>query len=251
MPSIESHPCEELDELLEIPYPLIGKCERIQSTLRAAEALKSLCPDSQVRVPMCGPFALAGGLVGISEVLMGIIEDENLTLDALSRGLGFLTNYMDAMQERGLEPIIFESGVSPPLLPVERFAQFEKPLLEQLFAHAAKRFDSRPACIIGGDSAPLAPDLFAMQPGYLIAPSETDQETFLAARQNPEATHVRINMSASVLGSPNFRPIEAELVRVSAIARDHENVSIGCGVVPAECPPQQITMVREWIQNHS
>lgn len=248
IPSITSHPCAELEDLLNLPPLNPSSAPRIREILKAGQLLQSACPGAEVRIPVCGPFALAIGLLGMDELLMSLIEERDTLIEALHHLLTGQGNYLAAIAEAGLRPLFFESGTTPPLLPVADFEAVEAPLLHALFSEARDRFAELPACIIGGDAAPIAHALMETGPGFVIAPSETNQARFVeTARAYPDV-HVRVNIPAAVLLDRHAAKIDAVCGKAVDIASTRPNCSIGCGVVPFETDPQAVLHVRNLIE---
>jgi len=246
VPAISRHSFDELAELLDLPEAAT-ETGRYADVLHAAAELAAACPAAEVRVPVCGPMAFANGLLGMENLLVGLMEDPGLAVDALARLVKHQIGFLEAIHAAGERPIFFESGATPPLLPVALFEKFEAPLLARLFDACEALFGERPPCIIGGDAAPVAAMFLATRPGYVIAPSETDQRAFLKAAEAHPDVHVRINLPATLLGSNDFAPIEAAALAAAEIARTRENTSLGCGVVPYEMPPETVLRLRELI----
>jgi hypothetical protein len=250
VPAIVSHPFTELDELTGLPDfdPQAG---RVPVILGAAAELAAACPGAEVRVPVCGPLAFANGLLGMENLLVGLMENAETAAAALDQLVSHQTGYLRAIKKAGVRPIIFESGATPPLLPVRMFEEIEAPALKSLFEAAAGIFGEWPPCIIGGDAAPIAPAFFKAGPGYVIAPSETDQAAFLAAAGENPGTHVRVNMAATLLAAADWPALESEALRAISLAATRANTSVGCGVVPFETAPDLVLRLRDFIQNHT
>lgn len=248
IPSIGKHPCEEVDELLDLNplQPLSNP--RILATLEAANALQADCPQAAVHVPVCGPFALAIGLLGMNELLMALVEDPDLLLCALRHLLQGQFAFIHAIHNMGLKPIIFESGTTPPLISADTFRAIEAPLLKDLFAYARSLFGEAPHCVIGGDATHIAESLLQTKPGWVIAPSETDQAAFLNIANAFPDIHVRVNMATSSLLDTSFDNINAELSRCIRLAQTRANTSVGCGVVPFETPPDTLKRIRDIVE---
>ncbi|MGC9452235.1 MAG: uroporphyrinogen decarboxylase family protein [Oceanipulchritudo sp.] len=250
IPSISRHPCKEVEDLLQLSPFDPANCPRIRDTLDAGKALTASCPDAQVHIPMCGPFALGIGLLGMNELLMAVVEDPEELKAALGHLLAGQKAFLEAIYQSGLKPIIFESGTTPPLLPVEAFQSIEAPLLKELFDHARSLSGQAPACVIGGDAAQIAKAFLEAGPGWVIAPSETDQTAFLeTARAFPDV-HVRVNMSATQLLDPSIEKTTSEAERCRSLALTRPNTSVGCGVVPYETDPDTLLTVKSIIENH-
>lgn len=251
IPSISKHPCEVVEDLHELPLFNPAEAGRILQTLKAGIALKEACSEVEICIPVCGPFALGIGLLGMNELLMAVAEDPEGLRDGLRHVLEGQKAFLDVIHEAGLNPIIFESGTTPPLLPVKAFQSIEAPLLKELFDHSRSLFKKSPHCVIGGDAAAIAVPFFETGPGWVIAPSETDQAAFLEmARAYPEI-HVRVNMSAPVLLSPSRDAIQAEACRCHSLALTRPNTSVGCGVVPFETEPETLRTIRSIIESQN
>lgn len=247
VPAIAMHPCEEIDELTGLPVLEPLRHPRMAGMLDAARQLQKVCAGAQVRVPVCGPFALAIGLMGLDNLLVALAEDADDARHALKQLLPGQFNYLRAIGDAGLRPLFFESGATPPLLPVALFESVERPLLTLLFEEAEGLFGERPPCIIGGDAAPMAEAFLQTRPDYVIAPSETDQAAFLNVAAGFPETHVRVNLKGLHLLKPDFAEVRAEADRVLTLVRERKNVSVGCGVVPFEADPEQVCRLRNYV----
>ncbi len=247
VPAIVQHPFEEMGEIAGTCHfdPQAG---RFGVILEAAAELAATCVGAEVRVPLCGPMALASGLLGMENLLMGLMDDLDIARESLNSILGHQSGYLRAIRAAGARPIFFESGATPPLLPVSMFEEFEAPLLRQLFDDAAGIFGERPPCIIGGDAAPIARAFLESGPGYVIAPSETDQKDFVASACSHPTIHVRINVPSTRLVSSGWDALWGDASGAMALAARRENTSVGCGVVPFETDPGLLLRLRDAIR---
>ena len=250
VPSIGLHPCSELGELIELPVLDPLQHQRISDVLNAAAVLREVCPGAIVRVPVCGPIALGSGLLGMENLLIALLEDEETTVTALNHLLEGQIRYLQAIRNAGVLPVIFESGSTPPLMPPRLFERVEAPLLRRLFDASEEIHGERPPCIIGGDAVLVAEAFFDTKPGFVIAPSETDQAAFLRVASRYPDIHVRVNMSAALLAGSNFDPIQAEAERAITLAKTRDRVSVGCGVVPYHANPEVVCRLRDFVQSY-
>jgi uroporphyrinogen decarboxylase len=250
VPAIARHPFNEPGELTGLP-DFDPRAGRVPAILEAAAELVSACAGAEVRVPVCGPMALAGGLLGMENLLVGLIEDPETVAAAMEKLVAHQTGYLRAIRGAGARPVFFESGATPPLLPVAMFQNTGMPALKTLLGAAAAIFGERPPCIIGGDAAPIAPAFLEAGPGYVIAPSETDRAAFLAAAVAHPQVHVRVNMPATLLvGGAAWPEIEAGAREAMELASTRPNTSVGCGVVPFETDPVLLLRLRDFIQQN-
>lgn len=247
IPSISTHPCSEVVDILALPPLDPDSHVRIRGVLKAGRQIQAECPQALVYVPVCGPFSLAIGLLGMNELLMALVEDRAELVDALTHLLTGQRRYLKAIHDAGLRPMLFESGTTPPLLPVEAFETVEAPLLKELFAYAKELFGESPACIIGGDATPIVRPLLEAGPGYVIAPSETNQAAFIDRTRDFPDVHVRVNFPATVLLEKTYSRITDAADRALELAHHRVNTSVGCGVVPFETNPEILTRLGAYI----
>jgi len=248
VPAIARHPCSAIGQLRELPPLEPLQHGRIRAVLEAGGRLREACLGAEVRIPVCGPFALAIGLLGLDELLMGLVEEPEELAAALRHLVRGQFRFLEVIRAAGLRPLFFESGTTPPLLPVRDFTGVEAPLLRELFGHAQALFGEPPPCIIGGDAAPVATALLEAGPGFVINPSETDQAAFMEAARAFPQIHVRVNLPAPLLLSPSFEPVAAAARGAVALAATRPNTSVGCGVVPFETDPAALLRLRDWVE---
>jgi Tat protein secretion system quality control protein TatD with DNase activity len=89
--------------------------------------------------------------------------------------------------------------------------------------------------------------LFRTGAGYVICPSETDQQAFMQVAQNyPEVT-VRINMDPWTLVNGDEAQVFQEAQRAVTLAKGRPRTCIGTGVLPYEADPERILRVKEYV----
>lgn len=249
VPAISGHAASDVEALSSLPQLEPLRYERIRAVLEAGQALQEECREARVHIPVCGPFTLAIGLIGMSELLMGLVEEREELEAGLKNLLGGQIRLVDAIHEAGLRPIIFESGTAPPLLPVKDFVAMEAPLLKELFGHVRALSGEAPPCIIGGDAVHIAQPLLEAGPGFVINPSETDQTAFMNVMEAFPEVHVRVNMPGTVLLDGNFDKIQTAADAAIALASTRANTSVGCGVIPFEAHPDTVCRLRDYIES--
>jgi hypothetical protein len=179
------------------------------------------------------------GLLGFETVLMEFAEaGEGIcqAIDFLARHQATLCRQLLAL---GFRPAIYESGAAPPLVPPALFRSLVAPALRTVLSpglEAGAPF----TCIIGGNIACVASDLFEAGPGMVICPAETDQLAFMeVAARYPHVT-IRLNMPSSRLGSGDRSVLFAEIDRLLPLALRHPRGLLGTGVVPYGYDPELI-----------
>lgn len=245
VPSIISHPFTSIAEILGAAAPDPARSGRMPMILDVAARLSRECQPAYV--PVCGPLAFGNGLAGMDQMLCTMMEDPALVRNALMHLAEIQSSYVRAILKAGARPLIFESGASPPLLPPALFPEIEAPALGRLFAICRESGDPAPACILGGNVAPVLPELLALNPGFLICPSETDQDRFVDIAARHSHVEVRINMPVTSLQDPDWGKAAADTAL--SLARRLENSSVGTGVVPFDTSPDRLLCLRDYVQN--
>ena len=128
------------------------------------------------------------------------------------------------------------------------FAQIELPVLKFIINETSSIAGRPVPCIIGGNTAPILDSLLDTGTGYVICPSETDQDLFMRRmRQNPEVM-VRINMTSSSFASRDLASVYREIDRVLALAAHRDKVCIGTGTLPFEADPSIVLKAKAFVQ---
>jgi uroporphyrinogen decarboxylase len=249
VPSIISHPFASVEKILQAEPSNPARDGRMPMILDVAARLSCECQPPTVYVPICGPLAFGNGLVGMNEMLCTMMEDPDLVRSALVHLAEIQSSYVRAILRSGARPLIFESGASPPLLPPALFPKIEAPALGRLFEICRESGDPAPACILGGDVAPVLPHLLSLNPGFLICPSETDQQNFVGMAAEHPRVAVRINMPVASLLEPDWDKATAAADAAITLARKLKNGSVGTGVVPFNTSPDRLLRLRNYVQH--
>ena len=237
IPAISSHPCAGVDAIPGLPLLDPGRDGRLPLVLAAARELRARFPEADIRIPLSGPFSIAGNLIGLDTLLLEVLGSPEATRRALVHlvegQLAFCRHSADA----GLDVTFFESGAAPPLLSPRLFREIVLPPLRHCMEHASRILGHPVPCIIGGNTLPILDALLETGTGSIICPSETDQRAFMELMQNHPEVAVRVNMNPGVFLSGSWDVIRQEVQRVVALARLHPHASVGTGVLPFETDP--------------
>lgn len=221
---------------------------RLPMIMQTAARLKENFPACDVRVPVCGPFSLAGHLLGMENLLCAAADNPAGVKEKLLQLAGILRRYVRAIYKRRLNVAVFESSASPPLLAPLLFEKLAAPALRLIFDDAFSARRAAPALIIGGNTLPIIAPLLALQPAYIICPVETDQQKFMAKISPRGNLRVRINMSpAGFLASTPADALQ-EARRALALARRVKNTSVGL-LLPFAAAPAIVKAVAAFIRN--
>jgi uroporphyrinogen decarboxylase len=247
IPAIREYPCSSAKELLATEPFDPKKAGRIPMVIEAAGRIHEECPDADVRIPLSGPFSLAGNLVGFESLLCEIHTDSDLVAEALRHLVVGQVEFCKEVVRNGLDIAFFESSATPPLLSPQQFRQIELGALKEIMQKTAEAVGHPVPCIMGGDTLPILDDILSTGTGYVCCPAKTNQKKFMEKmRDHPEVT-VRINMDARAITSKNFKQVEKEVDRVLALTQNRPNVCIGTGCLPFEAEPEVVLKTKEYI----
>lgn len=241
IPTICRHLGAEVADLLRLG-PLDVRSGRIPMVLEAGRRLARSFPAADVRIPVSGPFSLAGNLIGFDALLCGLMDDPDAVRTALLHLAEGQVRLCREIVANGLGIALFESGATPPLLSPERFASVELPVLKRVVAGASAAAGRPVPCVIGGNTAPILDSLLETGAGYVICPAETDQARFMRDMRAHPGVMVRVNMRAAVFAAGAAAALRGEFARCAALAAGREKVCIGSGGLPYDANPERVLL---------
>jgi hypothetical protein len=245
VPSITGHICSGPEEILELPHFNPSKDGRIPMVMEAARQIALKLKGVDVRVPVGGPFSIASNLCGFTNLLLSLYDKPDLTGKALAHiahGQLLLARHI---VNHGIGITLFESAATPPMVSPENFEMIEMPALKFLMTGIADASGKASACVMGGDTAPVAHLLLKANPGFLICPGpgETDQEAFIRVMEQKQEVIVRVNMDIGTVVSGSTEALESECRRVLNIVSRRRNTLVGTGVLPYDIDPQRVHLI--------
>ncbi|MCX7824912.1 MAG: hypothetical protein N2689_05080 [Verrucomicrobiae bacterium] len=248
IPAIHDPLFKSLDDALGIaPYDP-KRDGRIAMVIEVGQRLKAEFPQTDVRIPVAGPFSIAFNLRGITS----LCEDAALEPEKVAQWLMRLAEnqgvFVKAVVEAGLDIAFFESAAAPPLLSPAQFREVELPALKRVIA-VAESFVRHPVpCIMGGDTFKIYDELMSTGTNFVVCNVETDQKAFVArARVEHPHVRIRVNMDASVVACDEPERIYREIDRILALTAGHPNCLMGTGCLPYEAPPRNVHLIREYL----
>jgi len=220
---------------------------RIPMQIGVAARLAKAFPETQVRVPVSGPFSIASSLVGFDALLY----DVAVAPDDVARGLMHLVAgqvaFAEELKQQGVDVAFFESAACPPLLSPAMFRQLELPALKAVMQGMAEVLGHPVPCIIGGDTTPILDAMLETGTKYVVAPYETDQQAFMQEVWDRTDVRVRVNGDVEIISRGPWERIQADADRIVGLVRGRDNVCLGTGALPYETPPEHVLRLREYV----
>ncbi|HNR68590.1 MAG TPA: uroporphyrinogen decarboxylase family protein [bacterium] len=247
IPAITHHLCSSMKEMSELPLFDPQSAGRIPMAIEAAKRLARVLPEADVRIPVSGPFSIASNLVRFETLLLEIVMDPASVMQALNHIVEGQVNFCRAIVEQGLDIAFFESAATPPIIPPQIFSDVVLPPLKSIIDQATAIVGHPVPCIIGGDTTSILASIMETGTGYVICPSETNQQEFMEQMKKHPEVMVRINMDPLILSEGDLPAVFKEVDRVVALAKGREKVCIGTGVLPYETKPETVLQTKEYI----
>ncbi len=248
VPSLANHPCDSISQVHDLS-PLDPACDgRIPMVIQTARRLAARYPNSEVTVPLSGPFSMAANLVGLNELLCDILESPEKVRDALMHLVDGQVEFASELATAGIGVSFFESAASPPILSPDLFEQSVYPALSEIMKKALPLVHGRLGCVIGGDTELIIERIIEAGASYVICPGETNQQRFMHRMQSYPDVKVRVNMNPGVFIGNDSGATKEEVRRVYGIACQRPNTSVGTGVLPFETNPDLVLEARDYLR---
>ncbi len=249
IPAIHKPLLRTLEEGLDIKPFDPERDGRIAMVLSVGQRLKREFPEADVRIPVAGPFSIAFNLRGINDLCLDAALRPDDTARLLMRLAENQAVLCRAVKAAGLDVAFFESAAAPPILSPRQFHELELPALRRILAVAAECVGHPVPCIMGGNTYPILDGLLSTGTGYLVCNVETDQAAFVerVARTHPHVK-VRVNLDPSEVACHDPQRIYRGVDRVLAITGGRPNCVMGTGAMPLETPPENMRLIRRYLE---
>ncbi len=248
IPSVQEALYSSAADLIAIDRVDLSKTGRWPLILDAAKELQALFPSAVVRIPVSGPFSIAVTLAGLENMLCDCSIAPDAAHTALKRLAQNQINLCREIQKQGLKITFFESAATPPLLSPKQFETILLPVLKDMLQEIKTITNEAPALIIGGDTAPILDYVLKTAAGYVICPSETDQQVFMEKIWDHTGVRVRVNMDAKIVAFGSHEDIQKEVGRIYTLSARRPNVCLGTGVLPYGTSPENVLFIENVLQ---
>lgn len=248
IPAIARPACRSAAELLDLK-PLNPRTDgRIPMAIRVAARLAKAFPETQVRVPVSGPFSIASNLVGFESLLCDVAARPDVVAAALMHLVRGQLAFAEEIRQQGVDIAFFESAACPPLLSPANFRRLELPALKAILGGIAEILGHPVPCIIGGDTAPILEAMLETGTSYVVAPYETNQEVFVRKIWDRTDIRIRVNTGSEIISRGPWEAIRADAERILRLVAGRPNVCMGTGAVPYETPPENVLRLMEYVR---
>jgi uroporphyrinogen decarboxylase len=247
VPAVSGHVCSSAADIMDLPPLDPGRDGRVPMVIETAGRLAREFPEADVRVPVSGCFSVAANLAGFENLLFESVSDPESVGKALEHLARGQVAFCEEAESAGVGITVFETAAAPPMISPALFREIVLPSLKEVMGEAGRIVGRPVSLIVGGDTCPILDCLLETNPGFLICPSETDQNAFMETlRERPEIA-ARVSMDPQLLAAGDLEGIYREADRIMDLIADRENTTVGAGVIPYETDPGVVLKAMEYV----
>lgn len=143
VPDVSEHLIKSLSDVDKLDLSKIGEDEGIQKLLRVAEILLDKIGDkTMIAVSQWGPLTLAGQIVGIEELMMGMISDKAAVKALINFTSELCYKYLELFVDAGVEMVsMSDMTASGDMISKKFFQEFAIPCLVEVTDNIKKKKD--------------------------------------------------------------------------------------------------------------
>ncbi len=247
VPAVSGYVCGSAADIMRLSPLDPAKDGRVPMVIETARRLAAEFPEADVRVPVSGCFSVAANLTGFEALLFGAVSEPASVGEALSHLVRGQVAFCADAASAGFGVTVFETAAAPPMISPALFREIVLPALKILVGEAGRIIGRPASLIVGGDAYPILDCLLETRPGFLICPSETDQEAFMETLRAHPHIAARVSMNPQLLAAGDLEGIRREADRIMDLIGDRENTTVGAGVIPYETDPEIVLKAMEYV----
>lgn len=228
----------DLNNLPErLTLPDIPNAGRFSLLIEAGKNVnEAIGKKTKVRVAGSGPVTMAAKLAGIEDLIMSLCMQDGNALCLLEFTTRIAEEWCRCLRRNGLDVIIFDSMVAPPMFSPDMYGEFALPLHRRLMGILEKSGQLERELVIGGNTAPIAALLPQTGANILLCDYAADVAEFKSALGDDSNLKVRRNINPALL-----RGVEIEELakKFSSELLLFKNPIAGTGILPFDFNPSK------------
>ena len=193
---------------------------------------------TKVRVAASGPVTMAAKLAGIEDLIMSLCMQDGNAMRLLEFTTRIAEEWCLCLRSSGLDVIIFDSMVAPPMFSPDMYAEFALPLHRSLMGMLEKSGQLERELVIGGNTAPIAALLPQTGANILLCDYATDAAEFKSDLGDDSNLKVRRNINPALLGVNDIGELSKKFISDLSI---FSNPIAGTGILPFDFNPKKFS----------
>jgi len=191
-----------LPEQLELPAT--SDSGRFQLLIDAAKKVKEVIGDkAAVRVAASGPITMAAKLVGLEDLIMSLCMEDGNAVKLLEFTTQIAEKWCACLRDNGLDAIIFDSMVSPPMFSPDMYENIVLPLHKRLMSQLEQSGQSERELVIGGNTSKIANLMKQTEANIILCDYASDATAFKTNLGDDKNIQVRRNINPALLRENN------------------------------------------------
>jgi uroporphyrinogen decarboxylase len=246
LPSCETAVISGEGDLKRLRVPNPEADGRLPLLLGACERVKREAPVP-VSGTLTGPFTLAAILRGFEDFVLDMLDSPEFALAQLQFAASVGLAFAEAYIKRGINIVINESWVVPPLCSPDLYRAFAQPAEKQLIAAICRAGAHDAALICGGNTTPIAKDLLDTGTSLIMADWGCDFEYFkdLCGQRG---VSLRANIESGAVQDGDVERMGNELRQICERCKGYEKLVVGCGIVSFGTKPESVLQFKRLYQ---
>lgn len=228
----------------QLSLPDIPQSGRFQLLLDAARRVRDkLSGQTMVRVAASGPVTIAAKLAGLDGVVMSLALEDGQVERLLDFTTELCSAWCRAINNAGLDAIIFDSMASPPMLSPDIFDRHVMPLYSRLMSQLDGAGQAERELVLGGNTTPVAGSLVGCGATTLVCDYIADAAAYAAAAGLPDIK-IRRNIAPSALCGDISGAISKYLDDLAQF----KHPVCGTGILPYSFNPKDYQAFRDTVE---
>ncbi len=237
--------CPDLDGMLydlnnlpeHLTLPDIPDAGRFSLLIEAGKNVQTSIGDkTKVRVAASGPVTMAAKLAGIEDLIMSLCMQDGNAVSLLEFTTSIAEEWCLCLRRNGLDVIIFDSMVAPPMFSPDMYAEFALPLHRRLMGILKKFGQLERELVIGGNTAPIAAFLPQSGANILLCDYAAEAAEFKSALGDDSKLKVRRNINPTLLCESDMEALSKKFISELSI---FSNPIAGTGILPFDFKPNK------------
>jgi uroporphyrinogen decarboxylase len=247
VPNLQDHILNNV-KLNDLKIPDPEKDGRMPLIIEAARKLNSkIGKDIYICVAVSGPFSLATGLIGLENILFAIIEQPEYIEKVLNYCLITLKKYTESIIKAGLEVIVFDSAVSPPMISPKQYKNiifsFTKDLFDFLKSNNCKLL----SYIVGGNTEGILESTLCLGANTILCDFNADLDLYLEKSKEKNVL-LRKNINPAIFSSSDDEILK-ETAKILKKGKSYSGFILGTGILQYNTKPEKVQLVRRQINS--
>ncbi len=221
----------------DLIMPAVPQAGRFQLLIDTSLQIRKLIGDkTTIRVAASGPVTLAAKLVGVEDLIMSLCMEDGYAVRILEFTTQLAEEWCRCIRSNGLEAILFDSMVAPPMFTPDMYQQIILPMHSRLMSMLEQSGQKERELVIGGNTSLIAGSMKESGATAILCDYASDAAAFKAEIGDDSAISVRRNINPAMLSGD-----KKELAEIFTRELDLFSQPIaGTGILPYDFIPANL-----------